>query len=348
MALAASAPVRGSDYQHLRRNTRSITLDLKSDEGLAILFVLVDRADVLVENMRPSVKTRLGFDWDTVHRRNPRLVFVSISGFGQEGPYAERSGLDQIVQGMGGLMSVTGTAESGPTRAGIAVADLSAGLYLAIGVLVALHERERTGVGTFVQTSLLEAMIAMLDFQAARWTVDGEVPPPEGNHHPTMVPMGCFASSDGFVNIGAPSGRMFDGFCAVVGLDLGADPHFATSQLRFEHRVEMNELIAERLRTRTTADWVARLNAVGVPCGPVYTVDEVFADPQVQHLDLLGTVEHPTLGPLDILRNAVRISGAPPTVRTAAPDAGDHTDEVLESLGYDHEQITDLRARGVV
>ncbi len=343
-----SASTHGSDFQNLCRNKRALSLDLKHSEGRDILMQLVDRADVLVENMRPAVKQRLGFDWATVHARNPRLVFASLSGFGQDGPYAERGGLDQIVQGMGGLMSVTGIPGGPPVRAGIPVADLAAGLYLAIGVLVALHERDRTGEGRFVSTSLLEASIAMLDFQAARWTIDGQVPPQEGNHHPTMVPMGCFASADGYVNIGAPSGRLFEQFCAVVGVDLVSDERFSTVAGRSEHRAAMNDLIAARLRTRTTAAWVDALNAVGVPCGPVYRVDEVFADPQVQHLDMVGTVQHPALGPLDLVRNAVRIDGAPPTVRTAAPSPGEHTDAVLASLGYDVDEIAGLRARGVV
>jgi formyl-CoA transferase len=343
-----SASTQGSDFQNLCRNKRALSLDLKQPEGHEILMQLVDRSDVLVENMRPSVKERLGFGWETVHARNPRLVFASLSGFGQDGPYAARGGLDQIVQGMGGLMSVTGEPGGPPTRAGIPVADLAAGLYLAIGVLVALHERTRTGEGRFVSTSLLEASIAMLDFQAARWTIDGVVAPQEGNHHPTMVPMGCFESQDGYVNIGAPSGRLLEQFCEIVGVDLTADERFATVAARSANRVAMNELIAARLRTRPTAEWVARLNDAGVPCGPVYRVDEVFADPQVQHLGMVGTVEHPDLGALDIVRNAVRIDGAPPTVRTPAPSPGEHTDAVLSALGYGDDDIAGLRVRGVI
>jgi len=343
-----SASTTGSDFQQLCRNKRSLSLDLKRPEGHEVLMRLVDRADVLVENMRPSVKQRLGFDWDTVHARNPRLVYASLSGFGQDGPYAGRGGLDQIVQGMGGLMSVTGIPGGPPVRAGIPVADLAAGLYLAIGVLVALHDRERTGEGRFVSTSLLEASIAMLDFQAARWTIDGEVPPQEGNHHPTMVPMGCFEASDGYVNIGAPSGRLFARFCEIVGIDLASDARFATIAGRSANREAMNDLIAGRMRTRSTAEWVERLNEAGVPCGPVYRVDEVFADPQVEHLDMVGEVAHAELGPLRILRNAVQMPGAPPTVRTPAPSPGEHTGEVLASLGYADREIDDLRARGVV
>ncbi len=350
---AGSTPVGGgphdSDYQHLHRNKRSLTLNLKEPAGRAVLMRLVDTADVLVENMRPPVKTRLGFDFDTVHSRNPRLVYGSISGFGQDGPYADRGGVDQIAQGMGGLMSVTGLPGSEPTRAGIPVADLAAGLYLAVGVLTALHDRERTGQGRWVQTSLLEAMISMMDLQAVRWTIDGEVPEPAGNHHPTLVPMGCFATADGYVNIGASGGRLLRSFCDVVGLPgLTADPRFATSASRSANRAELNALIAGRLRTRSTASWVAALNEAGVPCGPVYRMDEVFADPQVQHLGMTQAVDHPALGRLDLLRNAVRMTEGPATVRTATPETGAHSDEILGELGYQAADVAEFRKQGVI
>jgi crotonobetainyl-CoA:carnitine CoA-transferase CaiB-like acyl-CoA transferase len=344
----------GSDYQNLHRNKRSLSLNLKLPEAQEVLLRLIDTADVLVENMRPPVKRRLGFDYETVHDRNPRLVYGSISGFGQEGPYAQRGGVDQIAQGMGGLMSVTGLPDTEPTRVGIPVSDLAAGLYLAVGILVALHDRDRTGQGRWVQTSLLESMIAMMDLQATRWTVDGTVPVQEGNHHPTLVPMGCFASADGFVNIAGPSGRLLRNFCEVVGLpDLSIDGRFDTTAKRSANRRELNDRIAELLRTRTTTEWVAALNAVGVPCGPVYRMDEVFADPQVQHLAMVAPVEHPDLGWLDLIRNAVTMTGDAMTVpavsvRTASPDAGQHCEAVLGELGFTIEQIDDLRRRGVI
>ena len=339
----------GSDYQNVHRNKRSLGLDLKAPGAGDVLMRLVGGADVLVENMRPPVKARLGFDWETVHARNPRLVYGSISGFGQDGPYAERGGVDQIAQGMGGLMSVTGLPGSEPTRVGIPVSDLSAGLYLAVGILVALHDRERTGIGRWVQTSLVESMVAMMDFQAARWTVDGEVPTSEGNHHPTLVPMGCFASADGHVNIAGPSGRLLRSFCEAIGLpDLPEDPRFSSAGRRSRHRAELNALVAERLRTRTTAEWVEVLAEAGVPCGPVYRMDEVFADPQIEHLAMATPVEHPALGRLDLVRNAVRMTGTGPTVRSASPDAGDDTDSVLAELGYDPAEIDQLRADGTV
>jgi formyl-CoA transferase len=302
------AGVQGSDAQNLHRNKRAVSLDLKDPAGLDALLRLVERADVLVENMRPRVKHQLGFDWETVHARNPRLVMASISGFGQDGPYAERGGVDQIAQGMGGLMSVTGLPHTEPTRVGIPVSDLASGLHLAIGVLVALHDRDRTGVGRWVQTSLLETMISMMDLQAARWTVDGVVPVQEGNHHPTLVPMGCFRSKDGWVNVAGPSGRLLHRFCEVIGLpDLPSDERFDSGAKRSANRAELNEIVAARLAARTTAEWVDVLNEAGVPCGPVYAMDEVFADPQVQHL---GMVER------DVIRNPVRMTGSGATVRS--------------------------------
>jgi len=339
----------GCDFQHLHRNKRSLSLDLKSADGGEVLMRLVGTADVLIENMRPGVAQRLGFGFAAVHARNPRLVYGSISGFGQNGPYAGRGGLDQVAQGMGGLMSVTGLESSEPTRAGIPVADLAAGLYLAIGVLVALHDRDRTGRGRWVQTSLLEAMIAMMDFQAARWTVDREVPGSAGNHHPTNVPMGCFASADGHINVAGPSGRLLRSLCTVIGLpELPDDPRFDSAARRSANREELNALIAERLRTKTTAEWVDALSQAGVPCGPVYRMDEVFADPQVEHLAMTQPVQHPELGRLEILRNAVRMTDGPASVRSPSPDAGQHTNQVLAELGYPEAQIARLRAGGVI
>ncbi len=339
-----------ADFQNLHRNKRSLAVDLKTPGGLEVLLRLVDTADVLVENMRPDVKHRLGFDYESVRARNPRLVYGSISGFGQDGPYAARGGVDQVAQGMGGLMSVTGLPEAGvPTRVGIPVSDLAAGLYLAVGILVALHDRVRTGQGRWVQTSLLESMIAMMDFQAARWTVDGEVPGQEGNHHPVYVPMGCFESADGWINVAGPSGRLLRRFCEVVGLpDLPDDPRFESPEARFANRAALNAAVADRLRTKTTVEWVALLADAGVPCGPVYRMDEVFADPQVRHLEMTAAVEHPELGCERLLRNAVRMTDTGPTVRSPSPDPGDHTVEVLGELGYDADDVQRLRQSGAL
>ena len=312
-------------------------------------------ADVVVENMRPPVKHRLGVDYDTLAAINPRLVYGSISGFGQDGPYAERGGVDQIAQGLGGLMSVTGLPGQGPVRVGVPIADLAAGVYLALGILVALHDRERSGQGRWVRTSLLEAMVAMLDFQAARWTIGGEVAGQEGNHHPTSIPMGCFPTADGHVNIAGPSGRLWRRFCEVIGApELLSDERYSSGALRSANRGVLNATVEARLRTRTTAEWVEALNEVGVPAGPVNTIDQVFADPQVTHLGLAVPVHHDRLGELHVVRNAVSMADptAPgsvePTVRTATPDPGQHTDEVLTAAGLSPAELTDLRARGVI
>ena len=339
----------GSDFQNLHRNKRSLTVDLKSQEGKELVWRLADRADVVVENMRPPVKERLGVDYETLRARNPRIVYGSISGFGQTGPYATRGGVDQIAQGMGGLMSVTGRPEGEPTRVGIPVSDLSAGLYLAIGILVALHDRERTGEGRWVQTSLLEAMIAMMDFQASRWTMDGEVPGRQGNDHPTLVPMGCFATADGFVNIAGSGGRLLRNFCRAIGLpDLPADPRFDSTAKRSMNRLELNALITEQMAKRTSDEWVEVLNGEGVPCGPVYGVDQVFADPQVEHLGMASPVDHAALGRLDLVRNAITMTGVSSTLRRPAPDAGEHADEILTDLGLSPAEIDDLRRRHVI
>lgn len=338
----------GSDFQNLHRNKRSVTLDLKTDAGRAVFHRLVATGDVVVENMRPPVKHRLGVDYETLRALNPRLVYGSISGFGQDGPDAARGGVDQIAQGMGGLMSITGHPGRGPLRVGVPIADLAAGLYLAIGLLVALRERDRSGEGQWVQTSLLEAMIAMLDFQATRWTIDGHVPGPEGNHHPTLVPMGCFVTADGWVNVAGPSGRLYRSLCHVLGMpELLDDPRFATGALRSANRAELNRLIGERLRTGTTADWVARLTEAGVPAGPVNRIDEALSEPQVRHLAMEAPVRHPVLGELSLVRNAVTLSGGPESVRHPSPEPGQHTDEVLREIGLSSAELADLRARGI-
>jgi crotonobetainyl-CoA:carnitine CoA-transferase CaiB-like acyl-CoA transferase len=324
---------RNSDFQNLHRNKRSITLDLKSDRDRTVFLRLAERADVVVENMRPDVKHRLGVDYDAVRAVNPRIVYASISAFGQDGPGSQRGGVDQIAQGMGGLMSVTGEPDGEPVRAGYAVTDLAAGLHAAVGILVALHERERTGEGRWVRTSLLEAAIGLLDFQAVRYTVEGVVAPRVGNHHPTLVPMGCFPTADGHMNIAAIDGRIWEAFVRVLDApELREDPRFADIDTRSDHRAELNAIVAGRLRTRTTAAWIAALEDAGVPCGPVNDVADVFADPQVRHLAMDQPVQHPELGELRLLANAATLAGVPRRLRTAAPAAGEHTAEILAEL----------------
>ena len=339
----------GPDFQNLHRNKRSMTLNLKSPEGVDILKRLVRDADVLVENYRPDVKFRLGIDYATLRPVNPRLVYASISGFGQDGPYRERPGFDQIAQGMGGLMSITGLPGQGPVRVGIPVADLTAGIFCAMGILVALLEREQSGEGQWVQSNLLAAQIAMLDFQAARWLIGHEVPGQAGNDHPTSIPTGVFQTADGYFNIGAAGEAIYRRFCkAIDAPELANDPDFATNADRSKNRQRLHAAINDITRHRTSAEWIDCLNQAGVPCGPIYKMDEVFADPQVRHLNITRQVRHKVLGDVEVVGQAVELSRTPWSVRSATPEPGEHTDAILRQLGYGETEIASLRERKVI
>jgi crotonobetainyl-CoA:carnitine CoA-transferase CaiB-like acyl-CoA transferase len=335
----------GSDFQNLHRNKRAITLNLKTDAGREILMKLAEQADVLVENMRPGVTRRLGVDYESVSKRNPRLIYGSISGFGQYGPYTARPSIDQIAQGMTGIMSVTGIPGQGPVRVGVAVTDIMAGAFLAQGILIALLDREVSGKGRWVQTSLLEAGITLLDFQATRWTMDKKVPPQEGNNHPTNTPMGLFPTADGFLNLAATSNKNFQKFCILIDREtMAADPRFASTALRRQNKAPLNELIAEALRAKTSREWFEIMVAEGLPCGPVYDISEAFADPQVEALRIKRTIDHPKLGDIDLVAQPCEITGFDRAIRTATPDLGQHTEEILQSLGYDSDAIDRLKA----
>jgi crotonobetainyl-CoA:carnitine CoA-transferase CaiB-like acyl-CoA transferase len=337
----------GSDAWNLHRGKRSIVIDLKNPDGLEVFGALVDRADVLVENFRSDVKRRLRIDYETLSRRNPRLVYASISGFGQAGPYAARPGLDQIAQGMGGLMSVTGPPGGGPWRAGIAISDTASGTFLTQGVLAALYARERTGRGQWVHTSLLEAMINFMDFQATRWLIDGVVPGQAGNDHPTLFPMGTFETRDGRINIAVISG--WNRFLAAIEApELADDPRFAEFGARLRNRDVLRALVEAKLRRRTSEEWIDILAAADIPCGPILGLDEVFADPQVETLELTRRVEHEVAGGIDVLRHPVTFSETPMGVRRPPPLAGRHTREVLGEIGFASERIDALIADGAV
>jgi crotonobetainyl-CoA:carnitine CoA-transferase CaiB-like acyl-CoA transferase len=337
------------DRENMHRNKRSVAINLQTEAGRDVLLRLVKDADVVVENFRADVKHRLRIDYETLCALNPRLVYGSISGFGQTGPYAKRPGVDQIAQGLGGLMSITGPPGGGPWRVGIAISDLAAGMFLAHGILAALLERERSGRGQWVQTSLLEAMISLLDFQATRWLIGKEVPPQAGNDHPTLFPMGVFETADGLINIAASGGRMWRDFLDVIGRpELAQDARFAEPASRAKNRQPLRDACNEALRTKTTQEWIEALNGVGVPAGPILSVDEVFEDAQVRHLAMAQPLESPIHGTLNVLRSPIGLSRTPASLRNAAPRSGEDTLAVLRELGLAESEIDALVAQGVV
>jgi crotonobetainyl-CoA:carnitine CoA-transferase CaiB-like acyl-CoA transferase len=339
-----------ADYENLHRNKESLTLNMKEPEGVAILNELVKKADVFIENYRPDVKYRLGIGPDELRAINPRLVYASISGFGQDGPYANWPGFDSIAQGMGGLMSVTGTPEGGPMRVGIPLADLCAGHFCAMGILTALLEREVSGKGQWVKTSLLESQIAMLDFQAAQWLIDRKVPGQHGNEHPLTVPTGVFQTEDGYLNIAAIGQNMWTRLCEALDLKhllsevgLGSDPE------RVANRARVNAAVGAVFKQRTTADWTERLLKAGVPCGPIHTIDKVFADPQVEHLGIRWPMKHPQLGDIALVGQPMSLSRYPRDGEAKpAPQQGDDTEVILRELGYSPQRVAELRAAFVV
>ena len=339
----------GGDFQNLNRNKRALTLNLKKPEGLEVFKRLVKDADIVVENWRPDVKARLGVDYESLKAINPRIILASISGFGQDGPYAKRPGFDQIVQGMGGLMSVTGFPEPGPLRAGIAVADSSTGLYAAIGILVARRDRERSGEGQWVHASLLHSQVAMMDFQVARYLNEGEEPLRAGNDHPTSSPMGMFRAADGELNLGASGQGTWVRLCNTIGRpEWVDDPDWANEKLRVKNRARLNAALDEVFATNTVGHWVDTLNAAGVPCGPVYTVPQMVEDEQIRHLGVVEETHTSDGKPIRVITQPVTLSRTPAAVVTAAPYWGEQTDEILREAGYDDAEIARMRAEGVI
>src|ERR1700678_739076 len=342
-------PRDNSDFQNLHRNKRSITLNLKSPQGLAAFKRLVKKADVVVENFRPNVKKRLGIDYKALARVNPRLVYASISGFGQDGPYARRPGFDQIAQGMGGLMSITGLPGQGPVRVGIPVDDLTAGNLLALGCMMALFDRERTGVGRWVTTSLLEAQVFMLDFQASRSRMEGEVAGQAANAHPTGIPPVVFPTSDGHINIAASSSRVFIRFCeAIERPDWLVKPEWKTQVGRSKARKEINAAIGEITKTKPSNHWIELFEANGIPCGPIYSIDQLFADPQAKHLGMATKMTSRHVGEAEVVASAINISGFSKAIRAHTPDPGEHGDEILKSVGYTDAELDDMRRKGAI
>ncbi len=344
-----AGPREGPDFQNLHRNKRSMTLNLKSKEGLKLFLDLVKTADVVVENYRPDVKFRLGIDYESLKAVNPRIILASISGFGQDGPDARRPGFDQLAQGLSGLMSVTGNAGDGPMRVGAAVADVAAGFLAAMGVLTALLEREESAEGQWVQSNLLQAGLALLDFQAARYTVSGEVATQMGNDHPTFMPTSAYRSSNGHINIAVSGLGMWEKFCGSIKReDLLLDEEFKTGPGRSKGRVRLNAQINKTISTKTTEEWMRILSGDDIPCGPIYSMDQVFADPQVKHLQASAPVEHPELGEIHLLNQPVKLSRTPAHLTASAPLRGAHTAEILSELGVSEETIARYVQEGVV
>lgn len=340
-------PRSGPDFQNLHRNKRSLTLDLKSDAGAAAFRKLADTADIIVENFRPAVKERLGIDYESLSETNPRLIYASISGFGQDGPLADRPGFDQIAQGMGGLMSITGQPGSGPMRVGIPIADLCAGMFAAQGILIALFERSRSGKGQWVQTSLLQAQVFMLDFQAARFLMDGDVPKQAGNNHPTSIPTGVFSTSDGYMNIAVTGNNIWAKFCDVmVRPDWLEDTRYATAAARSEHRDALGAEIEAITATRTTAAWIELLTDAGVPAGEINNISQVFANPQVRHLGLAQPVISQERGEVELVGQPILMSRTPSRITTPPPTAGQHSEDLLTEIGLSKDEITAMRASG--
>lgn len=338
----------GSDYQYTHRNKRSITLNLKEPEGIAILKRLIASADVVVENFRPDVKSRLGIDYDTLSKDHPGLVYASISGFGQSGPLAQRPGFDQIAQGMSGLMSVTGKAGDGPMRVGIPIADLCAGVFAAQGVLVALLERETSGKGQWLHTSLLESMVYMMDFQNSRWLIDGDIPTQAGNYHPTSIPTGVYKAKDGYMNIAVFGSKIWERFCDILGApEWVTDERYKDKQGRSINRDSINAEINRRLATQDCAYWVERFNEGGVACGLINDVKGVFEEPQVQHLGIVKDVVSIHHGPQKMVGQPVQLQRTPSTIVRSAPKRGEHSEEILKEIGLEASELASLKSKGV-
>ena len=346
---ALGASRHTSDFQNLHRNKRSITLNLKQPEAIEILMKLVETSDVVVENFRPDVKEILGVDYESLKSRNPKIILASISGFGQDGPYAKRPGFDQIAQGMGGLMSITGAPGEGPMRVGIPVADLTAGLFCAMGIQTALLEREKSGLGQWVNTSLLQAQIFMLDFQAARWLSENHVAGQAGNNHPTSVPTGVFKTSDGSINLAVAGETIWKRFVEAVdkGEWLEMD-EFKNAKERLKNRDYLNKLIEEVTITKTSDEWVEKLEKVGVPCGPINSIDKVFDDPQVKHLGIAQSIDTIPFGQTQLVGQPFNLSRSPSIMKQRPPEKGEHNEDVFLDLGYSSEELDELKSKNII
>ena len=346
---ALGASRHTSDFQNLHRNKRSITLNLKEPEAIEILMKLVETSDVVVENFRPDVKDRLGINYDNLKKRNPKIILASISGFGQDGPYAKRPGFDQIAQGMGGLMSITGAPGEGPMRVGIPVADLTAGLFCAMGIQTALLERQKSGVGQWVNTSLLQAQIFMLDFQAARWLSEKQIAGQAGNNHPTSVPTGVFKTLDGSINLAVAGETIWKRFAEAIDKEQWLQmEEFKDAKSRLKNRDYLNQLIEEVTITKTSNEWVEMLEKVGVPCGPINSIDKVFDDPQVKHLGIAQEIETIPFGETKLVGQPFNLSRSSSSMKRRPPEKGEHNEDVLGDLGFSAEELDALKEKNII
>ena len=346
---ALGASRHTSDFQNLHRNKRSITLNLKEPKAIEILMKLVETSDVVVENFRPDVKDRLGINYDKLKKRNPKIILASISGFGQDGPYAKRPGFDQIAQGMGGLMSITGAPGKGPMRVGIPVADLTAGLFCAMGIQTALLERQKSGVGQWVNTSLLQAQIFMLDFQAARWLSEKQIAGQAGNNHPTSVPTGVFKTLDGSINLAVAGETIWKRFAEAIDKEQWLQmEEFKDAKSRLKNRDHLNQLIEEVTITKTSNEWVEMLEKVGVPCGPINSIDKVFDDPQVKHLGIAQEIETIPFGDTKLVGQPFNLSRSSSSMKRRPPEKGEHNEDVFGDLGFSAEELDDLKEKNII
>lgn len=336
-------------FMSINRNKKSLTLNMKSEKSVEIIHKLVKQSDVLVENFRPGAMERLGLGYERVKEMNPRIIYCSISGFGQDGPYRMLPGFDQVLQGMGGLMSITGEAGGPPIKVGVAIADISGGMFAANGIVVALYNREKTGKGQMVDVSLLDSQVAWLTYRAGAYFASGEIPQPMGSGHPVIVPYQAFKAKDVFINIAVGNDQLWERFCKAVGLEkVMDDPKFATNAKRVENREEIVKIICDLIATRNGEEWLKILTDAGVPCGPIYTLDKIFTDPQVLHRQMLKELDHPKAGRIKVTGIPIKLSDTPGEIKTAPPVLGQHTQEILSELGYSDQEVEELHKEKVI
>ena len=336
-------------FMSINRNKKSITLNMKNEQSKEIVTKLIKQADVLVENFRPGAMDRLGFGYDAVKEMNPGIIYSSISGFGQDGPYRMLPGFDQVLQGMGGLMSITGEPGGPPIKVGVAIADIAGGMFAAFGIVTALFNREKTGKGQMVDVSLLDSQVAWLTYRAGAYFASGEVPQPVGSGHPVIVPYQAFKAKDVYINIAVGNDQLWEKFCKAVGLEsVMDDPKFATNAKRVENRGEIVKIVGDLIVTKEGQEWLNILEEAGVPCGPIYSVDKIFSDPQVLHRQMMQELDHTKVGKVKVTGIPVKLSETPGEVQTPPPYLGEHTQEVLKELGYGDQDLETLRQEKVI